>query len=72
MVYFQTKLRSWININKLDFSKLSFNPNAIEILKNNIDLIDWSNLTKNTNPKMLELLKYNYIDWSNIKIHNGN
>ena len=63
MVYFQTKLRKWIDINKLNFSKLSFNSNAFEILKNNIDLIDWSNLTKNTNHKMLELLKYNYIDW---------
>ena len=35
MVYFQTKLRNWIEFDKLNFSKLSGNSNAINILKNN-------------------------------------
>ena len=38
------KLKDWININKINWSILSFNPNAIELLTNNQNKIDWNNL----------------------------
>ena len=43
---------------------LSTNPNAIELLINNLDKIDWSNLS--TNPNAIDLLKENKdkINWS--------
>ena len=41
------KLRNWIDLEKLDWHSLSFNPNAIEILKKNEDKIDWYYLFKN-------------------------
>lgn len=39
----------------VDWSSLSQNPDAIDILKANEDKIDWSNLSKN--PNAIELLK---------------
>ena len=33
------KLRDWIDINKLDWSSLSYNANAIQLLKDNINKI---------------------------------
>ena len=50
----------------VDWSSLSQNPDAIDILKANEDKIDWSNLSKN--PNAIELLKKNKdkIDWCNI------
>ena len=58
------------NKNKIDWSFLSTNPNAIEILKENQDKIDWYYLSLNINA--LELLKNNHyegqdkIDWLNL------
>ena len=43
------KLRDWIDINKLNFVRLSLNPNAITFLENNKDKIDWKNLSENEN-----------------------
>ena len=42
---------------------LSYNPNGIELLKNNLNKINWENLS--TNPNAIELLKENQdkIDW---------
>ena len=47
----------------LDWSYLSANPNAIELLEANQDKINWSWLSKN--PNAIELLKQNQdkIDW---------
>ena len=44
-------------------TRLSLNPNAIELLKENQDKIDWINLS--SNPNAIELLKENpnKIDW---------
>jgi hypothetical protein len=49
--------------NKIDWSFLSTNQNAIEILTNNPDKIDWKELS--TNPNAIDLLKNNKdkIDW---------
>ena len=41
MVYFQSKLRSWINIDyHIDFIYLSENPNAISLIEANLDKIN--------------------------------
>jgi hypothetical protein len=42
-------LRDWIPIEKLDWKKLSGNPNAIKLLDANPDKIDWHNLSGNPN-----------------------
>ena len=57
------KLRNWIDINKIEWSTLSLNPNAIELLKENPHKIDWDNLSENENA--IEILKDNLdkIDW---------
>jgi len=41
----------------LDWSYLSANPSAIELLKSNIDMIDWVSLSTNTNPLAIDLLR---------------
>ena len=51
------KLRHWIPIEKLDFKKLSLNPNAIHLLEKNMDKIDWEELSKN--PNAIDLLEKN-------------
>jgi hypothetical protein len=59
------KLRDWVDIDKIDWSSLSLNPNAIELLKQNKDKINWVLLS--LNPNAIELLKENQdkIDWWN-------
>ena len=63
MVYFQSKLRHWIKLQKLDFRTLSENPNAIELLKKYPNKINWSYLSSNINA--IEILKNNInkISW---------
>jgi hypothetical protein len=41
----------------LDWSYLSANPSAIDLLKSNIDMIDWVSLSTNTNPRAIDLLR---------------
>ena len=41
----------------LDWSYISANPNAIDILKDNVDKINWFELSSNTNPRAIELLR---------------
>jgi hypothetical protein len=64
MVYKQNKLRKLIPLSKLNWSQLSANKNAIELLKANPKKIDWENLSNN--PNAIELLKTNLkkVDWS--------
>ena len=51
------KLRDWINIDKIDWNGLSYNKNAIKLLKENKNKINWYNLSEN--PNAIELLKDN-------------
>ena len=50
-------LLDWIDKKKLDWSYLSKNPNAIDLLKDNQDKIDWDQLSGNPNPDSIKLLK---------------
>jgi hypothetical protein len=43
------KLLDWIDINKLNWDELSFNPNSIQLLEKNPDKICWNYLSKNSN-----------------------
>ena len=65
------ELLDWIPINKINWSYLSKNPNAIELLKENEDKIDWYYLSLSRNPNAIELLKENKdkIDWHNLSIN---
>ena len=47
MVYQQTKLKNWISLSNLSWSQLSYNPNAIELLKENPEKIDWNMISSN-------------------------
>jgi len=51
-------------MDKINWSRLSENPNAIHILSKNIDKINWSKLS--LNPNAIHLLEKNMdkIDWS--------
>jgi hypothetical protein len=57
------KLRDWINKDKIIWTFLSKNHNAIELIKDNLDKISWELLSKN--PNAIEMLKENpdKIDW---------
>ena len=57
------KLRKWIPIEKLDWDSLSRNPNAIDILVNNLDKVDWCGLSNN--PNAIHILEKNLdnINW---------
>ena len=43
------KLHEWIPIDKVDWSGLSRNPNAIHLLEKNLDKVDWGCLSYNPN-----------------------
>ena len=51
------KLRDWIPLDKLNWSCLSCNPNAIHLLEQNIDKIVWHCLSEN--PNAIHLLQQN-------------
>jgi len=61
------KLKSWIDINKIDLKSLSSSLNAIELLEKNMDKIDWFWLSRN--PNAIHLLEKNMdkIDWQSLK-----
>jgi len=65
------KLKDWIPPEKLDWENLSENPNAIDLLRENIDNINinWSMLS--ANPNAIELLKTyrSEIDWCELSIN---
>jgi len=63
-------LLDWIDKDKIDWSYLSQNPNAIDLLKDNQDKINWSQLCLNPNAiKLLkERIKYeNNLDYNEYK-----
>ena len=49
------KLRDWIDINKIDWEYLSFNSNAIELLKENQNKIKWKFISLHS-----EIFTYDY------------
>ncbi len=53
------KEQSVKNPDKLDWKRLSGNPNAIEILTANEDRIDWDEFSSNRSPDTIELFKKN-------------
>jgi len=61
---FQMCLLDWIDKDKLNWSILSSNPNAVALLRENPLQIDWTRLSRN--PNAIALLKENpdKIDWS--------
>ena len=50
------ELLSWIDIARLDWSALSTNPNAMDLLKKNRDKIDWNTIARNPNPEACALI----------------
>ena len=50
-------LLDWIDKNKLNWEKLSSNPNAIDLLKENPHMINWKKLSNN--PNAIEMLEAN-------------
>ncbi len=58
-----SNLLNWISVDKLDWSFLSQNPNAIDLIEANLDKIDWATLSINS--AAIHLLKANQdkIDW---------
>jgi len=54
------KLREWIPIDKVDWTTLSENPNAIPILEKNLDKVDWTQLSENPN-----IFEYDYVAMKN-------
>jgi len=58
------KLRDWIDIDKIDWYRLSRNPNAIHLLEKHPDKINWYYLSNN--PNAIHLLEKNIdkINWS--------
>ena len=59
------KLRKFVedNIDKINWTSLSINPNAIQILKENQDKIHWGALSTNQNAITLLEQNQDKIDW---------
>ena len=49
-----------INYERIDWSKLSKNTAAIDLLKENIERIDWYYISCNTNPEAMELIRVKF------------
>jgi len=68
------KLRSWIDPDKLNFTYLSRNKNAVQLLEQNplhYDKIGWGNLSVNKSPRAIRLLEQNLdkVDWSYLSMN---
>ena len=57
------ELLDWVDINKLNWERLSCNPNAIHLLEKNLDKVDWDYLSANSNA--IHLLEKNLgkVNW---------
>ena len=57
------KLKKWIPIDRVNWYRLSSNPNAIHILEKNLDKVDWSELS--LNPNAIHMLEKNVdkVNW---------
>ena len=67
------KLRDWIQPSKIDWERLSWNPNpqALDLLKKNPDKIEWNWLSLNPFIFKLNLIKYRdskkaWLAWYNL------
>jgi hypothetical protein len=62
-------LRDWIDINKLDWEYVAFNPNAIDFLEENYNNIEWFELAEN--PNAIDLLEKNptKINWYRLSLN---
>lgn len=56
-------LRDWVEPNKLNWSNLSTNPNAIDLLKQHIYKIDWSRISYNPNAMPIIEKHFNKVNW---------
>jgi hypothetical protein len=57
------------NLDKVNWYRLSKNPNAISILENNLDKVNWVGLSINPNPNAISILENNInnlhkVDWN--------
>ena len=60
------KILDWIDINKLQLSKMSLNENAVAYLYQHSELINWRLICKNKNAiYLINMLQYKEIRWSN-------
>ena len=57
------KLLDWIPLDKINWYMLSKNPNAINLLEQNMDKINWNSLSCNPNAIHLLEKNINKIDW---------
>ena len=64
-------LRDWIDINKLDWEYVAFNPNAIDFLEENYNNIKWFELAEN--PNAIDLLEKNptKINWYRLSLNSN-
>ena len=60
------KLREWVPTDKLHWTNLSSNPNAIHLLEKNLDKVNWEMLSGN--PNAIPLLEKNLdkVDWEEL------
>jgi hypothetical protein len=58
------RLLDWIDYDKINWSYLSDNPNAVEFLKANLDKIDWFYLSGNSNAIHLLEKNQDKINWN--------
>ena len=63
---FTYELLDWIDEETLDWSTLSSNPNAIQMLETNPCKIDWVNLSSNLNGISLLEQNIDKVDWENL------
>jgi hypothetical protein len=63
------KLREWVQIDKLGWGGVSYKPNAIPILEQNLDKVIWWALS--SNPNAIPILEKNLhkVDWIGLSLH---
>ena len=61
-----SKLSDWVDMDKINWSTLSKNPNAIHLLEQNQDKIDWYALSSNPNAIRLLEQHQDKINWLGI------
>ena len=61
--YTPRKLRSWVEIEKLNWDLLSKNPSAIHLLANNLDYLNWNYVSMNPQAISWLELEPDIINW---------
>ena len=71
VIEYDKNLLDWIDINKINWKNISFNPNAINLLRAHPDKIYWYNLSYNRSA--IELLKEHpdKINWYNLSYNHS-